>query len=212
MKTSNSVRCAVVVAVLGLSAALSAPQAFAAENSDRVYPADTCGKESGGANITRNGLGGIANHNPTLALAVSCSIENDVSLQIGQTYIETTDRNPGPTFAEEITCFLFQVRRNPSDSSATFWLDARRTQGASDRLQTLLFGPADPTFTTGLASANFYRCNIPPRASDGAVSEIHLYRVIEVPLPGGMSPVMLPPDAQEKHARAAVEAQEMRVK
>jgi hypothetical protein len=44
METSNSVRYAVAVFVLGLSVALSAPQAFAIETNFEIYPGDTCVK------------------------------------------------------------------------------------------------------------------------------------------------------------------------
>ena len=205
MKTSNSIRCAVVVAVLGLSAVLSAPHAFAAETDDIVYPADTCLKLSGQQNITRDGFGGIENRNLTGTLFVGCGFTNNVSLQIHRVGIDTTDRNPGPIINDNIICTLHQVRRN-NDDSVTFWSEGRRTQGASTSLQTLTLGPADPLFTTGLESANFITCLIPSRTSpNSSGSQIHSYRVTE-------GPRILPPNAQERQARAGVEAQEMRVK
>lgn len=76
MKTSNIVLCAVSVFVLGLSAAVSPPQALAAVQ--RVHPASMCVKLAGGANITRGGGGSIMNSSPTTPLFVTCDVVNEV--------------------------------------------------------------------------------------------------------------------------------------
>jgi hypothetical protein len=81
MKMSNSIRYAVVVAVLGLSVALSAPHAFAAEYDYKVYPAAMCGRVDG-ANISRNAYGGIQNLNPTLTRSVEYRARGNVFMPL----------------------------------------------------------------------------------------------------------------------------------
>jgi hypothetical protein len=211
METSNSVRYAVAVFVLGLSVALSAPQAFAIETNFEIYPGDTCVKLGGGANITRNELGGIANQNPTSSLFVSCPVPNLVNAngksdwEIGSVLIETTDRNPGDTIANDIRCSLLQVKRIVLNSGAEFVINVRGTSSASNNLQTLTI-PNLAGNPIGRRSANFIKCLIPRQTSNGAFSELHSYGVFEVS--NEMLQVMLPPDAQEVEAG---KTQEMRV-
>jgi hypothetical protein len=171
MKPSVSVLCAVMVSVVGLAATLRAPHAFAIDF--KVYPGTTCVKLAGGANITRD-MGSIENRSPTAFLFIDCNVVNDVYLHITQGWIQTTDRHP----SEDIGCNLVQVMRRYQDSAVVFWINGQHTAGAANNVQILHYGRADPNFTTGAASHNFYTCQIPP-TYDGAVSQIHSYSVIE---------------------------------
>jgi hypothetical protein len=209
MKTANSVLCAVVVFVLGFSVALSAPHAFAA--SLMVYPADTCGKLPGNANITRNQFGGIANASPAAILFVSCGIVNDGLLKLSSAAILVTDRNPGPIISDDILCNLIQVRRIIQNSGVVLSIAGARTFGASNDARQLGFFPPflDPNNPTGPASTNFITCIIPARISPGDPSEIHFYSVSEQPIT--LSQAVLPPEVQETQAMAVIEAQEIKL-
>lgn len=108
MKTSNSVLCAVVVFGLGLSAAVSPPQALAA--IERLHPASMCAKLAGGANITRGGNGIILNGSPTANLYVTCDLVNEIDLDVAGNHpritegaVSTRDRHHLWTYS--VRCF-----------------------------------------------------------------------------------------------------------
>ena len=157
MKTSNRVLCTVVVAVLGLSVVLSAPQALAQETQEfdyQVYPGDTCVKLPG-AQIVRNELGGIANFNTTANLFVSCPVPNNVGypgtpgfvLQFA--FIYGTDRNPGPSSVDDINCTLIQSTRIFENSGHVFRFSSGRSEpGASNNLAFISLPGPDPGNTT----------------------------------------------------------------
>jgi hypothetical protein len=179
MKTSNSILCAVIVFVLGLSAAVSPPQALAAVET--VHPATMCVKSAGGANIARASGGTITNSSPTQNLFVQCDVVNDVDLNVAGNHpvilggvISTTDRHP----SLGIHCSLFQAVRTFQTSNVIFRFINNFTNGAAENLKFLSYGPPDPTGITGFRSNNFFLCFIPP-TSNGNTSEIHFYSVEE---------------------------------
>jgi hypothetical protein len=171
MEIFNHALRAVVAAVMTLTVALSAPPASASDYI--VYPGTDCVKLGGGANITRN-LGSIQNSNPAAFLFVDCNASNNVRVRISQGWVITTDRHPN----EIVGCSLVQAFRRFQDSDVIVWFNGQNTNGAGNSIQVLHFGPGDPNFTTGAASSNFYTCQIPP-ASNGAISQIHSYAIIE---------------------------------
>jgi hypothetical protein len=171
MEIFNHALRAVAAAVMTLTVALSAPPASASDYT--VYPGTDCVKLGGGANITRN-FGSIQNANPVAFLFVDCNSSNNVFVRISQGWVITTDRNPN----EIVACSLVQVFRRFQDSDLIFWFNGQNTNGAGNHVQVLHFGPGDPNFATGAASSNFYTCQI-PRTSNGEISQIHSYAIIE---------------------------------
>jgi|SRR4051812_43966082 len=182
MKTSNSVLCAVVV--LWLSAVVSPPQAFAA--IEKIHPATMCGRMpfgldiAGAANITRKTHGIIENNSPTQILYVTCDIVNDANLAIGgfnpriiQGSISMIDRHP----TQEVYCALFQSL-SVNGSSITFNFIQNFTTGDSNDVKFLNYGTPDPTLETGIASNNWFFCEIPP-TFNGRTSQLISYSVIE---------------------------------
>jgi hypothetical protein len=119
-------------------------------------------------------MGSIENLTPTAFLFIDCNIDNNVFLGITQGWVLATDRHP----TEFTGCNLVQVMRRFQDSTAIFRFTGRTTVGAANNVQVLHFAPPDPGFITGAASSNFYTCQIPP-TSNGAVSQIHSYAIIE---------------------------------
>jgi hypothetical protein len=187
MKTSNSVLCAVVVAVLGLSAVVSPPQAAAGEGPEieYVHPASMCVKLAGGANIVRLFDGSIANNSTAASLGVSCDVVNKVYIAIGNqptiTFgtVSTRDLHP----SANITCGLCQAARVLQTGVIASTCIFKTTEGASPSLKFLSFDPPDPTGAiTGLRSNNFFTCSIPP-ASDLGASTLNFYSVREDDLP-----------------------------
>lgn len=182
MKTSNNVLCAVVVLVL--SAAVSPPQALAAVL--KTHPTTMCGRMqygldiAGGANITRRTHGVIENTSPTQILYVTCDIVNEANLAIGgfnpritQGFISVIDRHP----TQEVFCVLFQSL-SVNGSNITFRFIQNFTSGESNDVKYLNYGAPDPALETGIASNNWFFCEIPP-TFNGRTSQLISYRVIE---------------------------------
>lgn len=82
MKTSNSVLSAVVVSVLGLSATLNAPQAYA--DDEKVYPGNACENsyfldvfDNKKAALVKHNGGGIWNESSLNDAFITCPIVRD---------------------------------------------------------------------------------------------------------------------------------------
>jgi hypothetical protein len=155
----SSVLCAVVVFVLGLSAAVSPPQALAA--IERVHPASMCGKLGGGANITRVNHGIIVNNSPTAKLFVTCDVVNELDLAVAGNHptikggtVSGRDRNPSEF--QDIYCTLLQSSRVFQTGDVFWTFITNHTNGAAKSLKFLSYGEPDPNGLTGFRSNNFF--------------------------------------------------------
>ena len=169
MKTSNSVLSAVVVSVLGLSAALNAPQALAVD--DKIYPGYMC-KQYAGTGWVQTGYSSIYNGAVLSGQSVflDCPVIRDTSGTINGGWVQVTDNNDG----ENIVCRLFTATP-ASDSSMLFFFSEVSTSGKNPGPQFKSF--ASPS-SLGANAHYFVDCRIPPR-QNGGTSLLHTYKVVE---------------------------------